>query len=64
MSSLAKSYSQAKYALSIIDTVYSIALLLIFLGSGLSLFLEDFLKSFGWPNYLLIGVYLLVILFL
>ncbi|MCX5669228.1 MAG: M48 family metallopeptidase, partial [Candidatus Omnitrophica bacterium] len=47
-----------------IDTVYSIALLLIFLGSGLSLFLEDFLKSFGWPNYLLIGVYLLVILFL
>jgi len=64
MSSLAKSYSHQKYALSIIDTVYSIALLLIFLGSGLSLFLEDFLKSFGLPSYLLIAVYLLVILFL
>jgi STE24 endopeptidase len=63
MPSLAKSYSHQKYTFSIIDTVYSIALLLIFLGSGLSLFLEDFLKNFGWPSFLLIGVYLLVISF-
>jgi len=63
MSGLAKSYSCQKYTLSIIDTVYSIALLLIFLGSGLSLFLEGFLKSFGWPGYLLIAAYLLIISF-
>ena len=61
MSDLAKSYSHQKYTLSIIDTFYSIALLLIFLGSGFSLCLEDFLKSFGLSNYLLIAVYLLVI---
>lgn len=61
--SLAKSYSHQKYSLSIIDTVYSIALLLFFLGSGLSLFLENFLKSFGLPHYLLIAVYLLIISF-
>jgi len=64
MSGLAKSYSHQKYALSIIDTIYSIALLLIFLKSGFSLFLEDLLKSFGLPNYLLIAAYLGVILFL
>jgi STE24 endopeptidase len=61
--SLAKSYSHQKYTLSIIDTVYSIVLLLFFLGSGLSLCLEDLLKSFGLPNYLLIFAYLLVISF-
>ena len=62
--SLAKSYSHQKYAFCIIDTVYSIALLLIFLGSRLSLRLEDFLKSIGLPSYLLIAAYLLVISFL
>jgi STE24 endopeptidase len=61
MPGLAKSYSHQKYSLSLADTVYSIALLLFFLGSGLSLCLEDLLKSFGLPNYLLIAVYLLVI---
>ncbi len=61
MSSLAKSYSHQKYAFCIIDTVYNIALLLVFLGLGLSLFLEDFLRSFGLPNYLLIAAYLLVV---
>jgi STE24 endopeptidase len=60
----AKSYSHQKYVLNIIDTVYSIALLLIFLGSGLSVFLEDFLKNFGLPNYLFIAAYLLAISFL
>ncbi|MFH0918204.1 MAG: M48 family metallopeptidase [Candidatus Omnitrophota bacterium] len=62
--SLAKSYSHQKYALSIIDTMYSIALLLIFLGSGLSLFLEYWIKSFGLSSYLLVALYLLVISFL
>ncbi|MDP2831283.1 MAG: hypothetical protein Q8O02_03450, partial [Candidatus Omnitrophota bacterium] len=64
MPGLAKSYAHQKYTLSIIDTVYSIALLLIFLGSGLSLYLEGFLKSFGLPHCLLIAAYLGVILFL
>ena len=64
MPGLAKSYSHQKYAFCIIDMIYSVALLLIFLGSGLSLFLEDFLKGFGLPGYLLIAAYLLVISFL
>lgn len=64
MSGLAKSYSHQKYTFCIVDTIYSIALLLVFLGSGFSLFLEDFLKSFSLPNYLLIAGYLLVISFL
>jgi len=63
MPGLAKSYAHQKYTLSIIDTLYSIALLLFFLGSGLSLFLEVFLKSFGLPNYLLIALYLLIVSF-
>ncbi len=41
-----------------------IALLLVFIGSGLSLFLEDFIGGFGLPRYLLIAAYLLVILLL
>lgn len=64
MSDLAKSYSRQKYTLIIIDTVYSIALLLIFLGSGLSLFLESFVQDFGLTGYFLIGAYLLIISFL
>lgn len=59
---LAKSYSRQKYTLVIIDTFYSIALLLIFLGSGLSLSLEGFLKSVNLSGYLLKAAYLLVIL--
>ena len=64
MSSLAKSYSHRKYVLSIIDTVYSITLLLIFLGSGFSILLDTFLKQFGLPDSLLVAAYLLVISFL
>ena len=63
MSSLAKSYAHQNYALNIIATVYSLALLLIFLGSGLSLCLEGLLKNFGLPRCLLIAAYLLVISF-
>lgn len=61
MAGAAKSYSRQKYALSIIDIIYSIALILIFLGSGLSLSLEVFLKSSGLPKYLLSPVFFLAI---
>ena len=61
MAGAAKSYSRQKYALSIIDIIYSIALILIFLGSGLSLSLEVFLKSSGLPRYLLSPVFFLAI---
>jgi len=60
MASLAKSYSHQKYTLSIIDTIYSITLILFFLGSGFSLSLEAFLKSSNLPNYLLPAVFLLI----
>jgi len=40
---------------------YSLALLLVFLGSGLSLFLENLLQNFALPSYALIAGYLLVI---
>jgi len=60
MADLAKSYSHRKYALSIIDIIYSITLLLIFLGSGFSLRLEVFLKSINLPNYLLAAAFLLI----
>jgi STE24 endopeptidase len=64
MTGLAKSYSCQKYALSIIDTFYGIALLLFFLGSGLSLSLENFIRSSLLPGYLSVAAYLLVISFL
>jgi STE24 endopeptidase len=60
MAGLAKSYSHQKYRLIIVDTVYGIALLLLFLGSGFSLFLEDALKNINLPSYLLIAAFLLV----
>jgi len=63
MASPAKSYSNQKYLLSIIDMFYSIALLLVFLGSGLSLFLENLIGYFGIAGYLSIPVFLLIILF-
>ncbi|MFA5092556.1 MAG: M48 family metallopeptidase [Candidatus Omnitrophota bacterium] len=60
MADLAKSYSHQKYLLSIIDMFYSLALILIFLGSGFSLFLESWLKSINLPGYLLPAVFLLI----
>lgn len=62
MANLAKSYSHQKYVLSIIDTFYNIALLLVFLGSGLCLSLENLIKNFFLPGYLSIAVFLLIIL--
>ena len=64
MASLAKSYSHQKYTLSIIDAIYSIALIVLFLGSGFSLSLESFLKGSGVQNYLLSAAFLLSVLFL
>ncbi|MFA6357741.1 MAG: M48 family metallopeptidase [Candidatus Omnitrophota bacterium] len=63
MAGSAKSYSNQKYVLSIIDMIYSIALILVFLGSGLSLSLENLLRSLNLPNYLLISVFILIISF-
>ena len=51
------------FTLIIIDTVYSIALILFYLGSGLSLFLEGFLRNLNLPSYFLAAAYLLVISF-
>ncbi|MDD5128448.1 MAG: M48 family metallopeptidase [Candidatus Omnitrophica bacterium] len=64
MADPAKSYSQQKYFLSIIDTFYGIALILLFLGTGLCLFLEDFIRSLGLSGYLATSVFLLIILFI
>jgi len=63
MADLARKYSHQKYLLSIIDTFYSMALILVVLGSGFCLSLENFIKSFGLPGYLSIAVFLLIILF-
>ena len=61
MADLAKSYSYQKYTLSIIDTFYSIALILVFVGSGFSLFLEGLIKGINLPDYLSIAVFLFVV---
>ncbi|MDD5281365.1 MAG: M48 family metallopeptidase [Candidatus Omnitrophica bacterium] len=63
MADLAKRYSSQKYLLNIIDTFYSIALILIVLGSGLCISLENFIKVFNLPGYLSIALFLLIILF-
>ncbi|MFA6130259.1 MAG: M48 family metallopeptidase [Candidatus Omnitrophota bacterium] len=63
MADLARKYSHQKYLLSIIDTFYSMALILAVLGSGFCLPLENLIKSFGLPGYLSIAVFLLIILF-
>ncbi|MDD5109111.1 MAG: M48 family metallopeptidase [Candidatus Omnitrophica bacterium] len=58
---VAKSYSHCKYTLSIIDLVYSITLILIFLGSGFSLSLESLLRNINLPSYLLVALFLLIV---
>ncbi len=57
----AKSYAQQKYTLSIIDTFYSLALIFIFLASGLSSFLEGSLRNVGLSGVLLTATYVLII---
>ena len=61
MADLARSYSHQKYTLSIVNTFYSIALLLVFLGSGLSLSLENIIRQINLPGYLSIAAFLLII---
>jgi STE24 endopeptidase len=57
----AKSYSSLKYILTIIDTLYLLILLSIFLASGLSGILARGLLKFSAKNYLAIPLYLLII---
>jgi STE24 endopeptidase len=58
----AKRYSTRKYFLIILDTVYLISLLLVFLASGLSKNLYLWLLKFTTQNNLLIPLYLLTVL--
>ena len=57
----AKRYSTIKYSLSIIETLYLLVLLVIFLSCGLSSVLADRISRVSTNNYLLVPVYLLVI---
>jgi STE24 endopeptidase len=60
----AKSYSRIKYTLAIADTLYLLALIVLFLDLGLSTALADFLAVIVNPGYLVFPAYLLVILVL
>jgi len=62
MAPSAKRYSHIKYSLSIIDTVYALILLFIFLRAGLSPSLENAITHSALPAYLVLPVFLLVIL--
>ena len=57
----AKQYSTIKYSLSIIETLYLVILLAVFLGSGLSVVLADGISRISTNHYLSVPVYLLVI---
>ncbi|MDD5724943.1 MAG: M48 family metallopeptidase [Candidatus Omnitrophica bacterium] len=59
----ARSYSRQKYFLNIFDAVYNFLLLLVFLSSGFSLFLENFLSGIRLSGYPLVCAYLLSFLF-
>ncbi len=61
LANTAKRYSLLKYALAILETIYLILLLFIFLGSGLSRILAQWLFKFSSPNYLIKPLYLLII---
>jgi STE24 endopeptidase len=56
----AKKYSALKYTLSIIDTVYLLALLFLFQGSGASKFLAQGISGRVSNQYLIIPAYLLI----
>jgi len=57
----AKQYSTIKYSLSIIETLYILILLLIFLASGLSKILTNNILKFSANNYLAVPAYILTI---
>jgi len=60
----AKSYSRIKYTLAIADTLYLLALIVLFLKLGLSTALAGSLVALVKPGYLVFPAYLLVILVL
>jgi len=55
----AKRYSGIKYSLSILETLYLVALLFIFAGLGLSETLAQQLAKISSNNYLTLALYLL-----
>ncbi|MDD4894655.1 MAG: M48 family metallopeptidase [Candidatus Omnitrophica bacterium] len=57
----AKKYSSLKYTLAILDTIYLIALLLVFMGLGLSKALEQQLLNLTGNYYVIVPLYLLII---
>jgi len=57
----AKDYSSRKYTLAIIDTVYLVVLLFIFLGAGFSKVLAEVLQKFSAKNFLLLPLYVAII---
>ncbi|MDD5166644.1 MAG: M48 family metallopeptidase [Candidatus Omnitrophica bacterium] len=58
----AKRYSVLKYSLTILDTAYLLALLLIFSGSGLSKALSAIILKFTTNNFIIIPLYFFVLL--
>jgi len=57
----AKKYSALKYTFSILEIVYQIILLLIFLGSGLSKILAVGLLNFAKKDYFIVPLYILIV---
>ena len=64
MISRAKQYSGIKYRLAIFDIFYILALLLVFLGSGLSKNIASAIYKLAASNYFAIPLYLLVVSFI
>jgi len=56
-----KKYSSLKYTLAVIDTLFSITLLLIFVGSGISKTLSLWLLKFSKNNFIIVPQYLFLI---
>ena len=63
MARQAKSYFRQKYALCAIDTLYTLVLLFVFLGSGMAVGLENLIRKVFLAHFIL-PVYLLVIFLL
>lgn len=61
MASPAKRYSSLKYSLTIIETAYLLIVLFVFLGSGLSRGLTQWISGFTTLKLLVIPLYILVI---
>src|SRR4030042_3823951 len=60
-SSRAKKYSSIKYTLSILDTIYELLLLWVFLGTGLSRGLAELIVKFTDNSLIIVPVYVLII---